>query len=407
MQGRAADYQIAAWLMAACLRGLNMDETVWLTEAFVASGRALDFSGIGGALVDKHATGGVGDKTTLALAPMLAACGAKIAKLSGRGLGFTGGTIDKLEAIPGLNASLTADEMRAQVQRIGLALSCQTEDLAPADGKMYALRDVTATVDDIPLITASVVSKKIAAGASVIALDIKAGRGAFAETREEAQALAKMCRDVGERLGKSFITVISSMDQPLGYAVGNAIEVTEAIQTLKGQGPADLTELCLTLGAVTLAKAGLAPSAEAARERLQASLADGSAYGKFVAMTAAQGGDVDALSDPALMPQPARVNMLPAWESGYVAAIDPLLIAEAAKLVGAGRQTKESPIDPGAGVMLFKKVGDPVEAGETLVELHVGHGAGDADALARVRAAFTFSSTPVSPPPLILEVVQG
>ncbi|MBY0403029.1 MAG: thymidine phosphorylase [Cyanobacteria bacterium] len=402
-QGTIADYQVSAWLMAACIQGLNLDETAWLTKAFVESGSVLDLSHVGGIVVDKHSTGGVGDKTTLVLAPLLAASGVKVAKLSGRGLGFTGGTIDKLEAIPGFKTNLPSSQFVKQIQEIGLAISSQTLDLAPADGKMYALRDVTATVDSIPLIAASVVSKKIAAGAQVIVLDIKSGRGAFMKTLDEAKHLAEVCREVGKRLGKQISTVISEMDQPLGYAIGHSVELVETIQTLKGQGPEDLQELCLVLGSVALVSAGLHPNLESAREALKTHLHSGEALAKFKEMVIAQGGDPECIEDFSSFPQPDRIIMIPSPITGIVSNIDSLTAAEAAKMVGAGRLTKEDKINLGVGVVLHKKVGDSVEKGETLAELYACQ-KGSSEALELLKQAFSFSDSPVTAPPLIDEI---
>lgn len=404
--GKAHDYQISAWLMAVCINGLDMDETTWLTQAFVNSGKKMDLSEAGGVVVDKHSTGGVGDKTTLALIPMLATAGVKVAKLSGRGLGFTGGTIDKLEAIPNFKTSLSGIEFVEQIQKLGMAISSQTADLAPADGKMYALRDVTATVASIPLIAASVISKKIAAGADVIVLDIKYGKGSFMETLEEAKILAFTCREVGKRLGRSISTVISAMNQPLGYAIGHSLEVIEIVNLLKGQGPQDLEDLCVRLGGVALVCAGSAPTLEAAEESLRKALHDGSALAKFKELVKAQKGDVAAIDDFSLLPQPDRVVMIPATDTGYVSNIDALEVAKAAKMVGAGRLTKDSPINLGVGAVLRKKAGDPVKPGDTLVELYAGD-QDHRDALAVLKGAFSYSSSPVTPPPLIEEVLMG
>ncbi|MDX2085462.1 MAG: thymidine phosphorylase [Candidatus Melainabacteria bacterium] len=400
-QGTVRDYQVAAWLMAVCLQGLNLDETTWLTEAFVRSGDQLDLSGVGGVTVDKHSTGGVGDKTTLVLAPLLAAAGVKVAKLSGRGLGFTGGTIDKLEAITGFETALPKAQFLKQVQEIGVAIGRQTGNLAPADGTMYALRDVTATVDSIPLIAASVVSKKIAAGASVIVLDIKCGRGAFMKDLTQARQLAETCQAVGQRLGKRLVTVISSMEQPLGYAVGHSVELMEVIRTLRGEGPADLTELCQALGSIALLEAGLAKTPQDAVQQLTACVESGRALATFKAMVVAQGGDPECLEDFSLLPQPARISMIPSPVTGTVQSIDALMIARAAQAVGAGRRTKEDPIDLGVGVVLHKKVGDTVQQGETLVELY-SDAAHATEAMDLLRDAFCFTEGPVTPPPLIL-----
>ena len=397
------DYQISAWLMAVCINGLNLDETTWLTRYFVESGEQLDLSKVDGVVVDKHSTGGVGDKTTLVLIPMLAASGVKVAKLSGRGLGFTGGTIDKLEAIPGFKTSLPSKDFIKQIQKIGVAISSQTADLAPADGKMYALRDVTATVQSIPLIAASVVSKKIAAGAQVIVLDIKYGRGAFMKTLDEAKELAFTCREVGKRLGKTISTVISSMEQPLGLAIGHTVEIAEVIKTLQNEGPKDLEKLCLTLGAAALVGAGLCETEQEAEGRLKIQLQDGSALAKFKELVKAQGGEVEVFDDLSLMPQPDRIHLLPAEQSGYVAGIDSLKVAQAAKELGAGRMHKADPINLGVGVVLHKKVGDQISEGETLVELYAGDKNVQA-ALTLLEEAFTFSTVPVSPHVLVDEI---
>lgn len=374
MADRLPDYQLSAWLMAVCCNGLDMEETTALTAAYVQSGTVLDYSRLfdepGIKVIDKHSTGGVGDKVTLVLLPLLAAAGLKIAKLSGRGLGFTGGTIDKLEAIPGFQTALSNEAFCAQLKTLGLALSSQTPELAPADARTYALRDVTATVESIPLIAASVVSKKIAAGADVIELDIKVGRGAFMKNEAEALELARVCREVGERLGRPIATVISRMDQPLGFAVGNALEVAEAIQTVRGKGPKDLTELCLALGAQLMVKAGMAETEEAGCLRLVELMENGEAIEMFRRWVAAQGGDVRVIDEPGLLPQARHRIPVLATSAGYVSDIDPIAVAQAALDVGAGRKAKADAILPGVGVVLHKKVGDAVEPGECLADLH-------------------------------------
>jgi len=391
MTGSIPDYQLSAWLMAVCCRGLNLDETTWLTDLYVKSGQVLDFSDIGGVVVDKHSTGGVGDKTTLILAPLLAACGLKVAKLSGRGLGFTGGTIDKLEAIPGFQTQLTAEQFRQQVKDIGIALGSQSQDLAPADGKIYALRDVTATVASIPLIAASVVSKKIAAGAQVIVLDIKVGSGAFMKSLEEARQLAETCREVGKRLGRSISTVISHMDQPLGNAIGHTIEVMEAIDTLKGKGPPDLTELCLTLGAM------------ATKNDLAKLMASGEALNRFRQLIQAQHGNPDILDNYSLMPQPTQKIPVLAKSSGFVHQCNALKLAMAAKVLGAGRVAKGDVIDLAVGVKLFKKLGDPVQAGEALGELWA-NAKGQEEARQLFQEAYVIDPEKISPSKLIEEI---
>jgi pyrimidine-nucleoside phosphorylase len=401
--GSIADYQVSAWLMAVCIQGLSLENTTWLTDAFVRSGKVLDLSGVGGIVVDKHSTGGVGDKTTLALAPLLAVSGVKLAKLSGRGLGFTGGTIDKLEAIHGFKTSLTNEQFVNQVKRLGVAICGQTQDLAPADGKMYALRDVTGTVDSIPLIAASVVSKKIASGADVIVLDIKAGRGAFMKDLDSAKQLAETCRQIGKQLGKTISTVISTMNQPLGYAIGHSLEVMETVATLKGQGPKDVEELCLKLGAVALVGAGKCDTLDEGEKEIKSHLDSGEAYKKFQDLVEAQGGEVEALEDFSLLPQPDRVVMIPAPVSGYIQSIDSLLVAESAKLVGAGRLRKEDPINLGVGVLLHRKVGEYIEQGDTVAELHTGK-CNQSEAMSLLNSAIAYSEVAVEPPVLIEEV---
>lgn len=394
------DYQQAAWLMAVCCNGLTLDETTWLTERYVRSGQVLDFSGIEGTVVDKHSTGGVGDKTTLILGPMLAACGLKVAKLSGRGLGYTGGTIDKLEAIPGFQVDLSIEQFMAQTQNLGMALGAQTQDFVPADGILYALRDVTATVASIPLIAASVVSKKVATGAQVIVLDIKVGEGAFMKSFEEAQQLAYTCREVGKRLGRSISTLISNMDQPLGRAIGHTVEVIEAIETLKGQGPEDLTQLCLTLGALVLVDAYEADSLEEGREIMKSTLSSGAALQKFRQVIEAQHGDSRVIDQTELMPQPRHKITVHSQQSGTIQACHALKIAQAAKVLGAGRLTKSDSIDLAVGLSVFKKVGDPVIKDEPLVELWANE-QGIEEAQWFIQQAYEVTDNPVSPPRFI------
>jgi pyrimidine-nucleoside phosphorylase len=390
MSDEVKDYQMAAWLMAVCLNGLNVDETTWLTEAFVKSGHVLDLSGVQGTVVDKHSTGGVGDKTTLVIVPLLASAGLKVAKLSGRGLGFTGGTIDKLEAIPGFRVEVDDKHFIEQLNKVGCVISSQSKDFTPADALIYKLRDVTATVDNLSLIAASVVSKKIVAGAEIIVLDIKYGRGAFMKTLDEANALADLCREVGERLGKALLTEISPMEEPLGLAVGNALEVLEAVQTLKGQGPKDLEDLSVALAARVVYQAGLTDTLEQAVALLKAHLHDGSAFATFKAMVKAQHGDVEALEDESLMQQPDRISLLPSPITGTVQSIDPLLVAQAVQLMGGGRMKKEDKIHHGVGVVLHVKVGSFIEKGDTLLEIYAG-GTHYSEALALLSQAFVLA----------------
>ncbi len=404
MKGTLPDYQISAWLMAVCCQGLTMDESAWLTDLYVQSGQVLDFSDIPGTVVDKHSTGGVGDKTTLVLAPLLASCGVNVAKLSGRGLGFTGGTVDKLEAIPQFQVQLPIQNFKSQVRQIGVALCSQTSELAPADGKIYALRDVTATVASIPLIAASVVSKKIAAGAKVITLDIKVGEGAFMKTLDEAKALATTCREIGHRLGRSISTVISCMDQPLGNAIGHTVEVIEAIETLKGRGPKDLAELCLILGGVALVDAHQAPSLDSAKAQLQDAIDSGAALAKLKELIAAQHGDVSCLEDYQRLPQPREIIPVHSSHTGYIAHCHALRLAQAAKHLGAGRLTKDSPIDLSVGVVLHRKQGDFVHQGDVLADLWVTE-QGIEDAKAMVLSAFDFQPDPPTQLPLVEEIL--
>ncbi|AEG15463.1 pyrimidine-nucleoside phosphorylase [Desulfofundulus kuznetsovii DSM 6115] len=389
--GEIPDYQAAALLMSIFFRGLNSRETADLTLAMASSGDRVDLSGIPGCKVDKHSTGGVGDKTTLVLAPLVAAAGVPVAKMSGRGLGHTGGTVDKLESIPGFKVNLSANDFMRQVREVGVAVVAQTGNLVPADKKLYALRDVTATVDSIPLIASSVMSKKIAAGADAIVLDVKAGRGAFMRSVDEACTLARAMVAIGHQAGKKTVAVISDMDQPLGFAVGNALEVREAIATLSGQGPSDLRELCLVLGGHMLVLAGGATDVEEGMNRLAGLLERGRALDKFREMVKAQGGDPRVADEPDLLPEASYKEQVKAQEDGYVAAIHAERIGRVAMLLGAGRKTKEDTIDPAVGVVLHKKVGDRVKAGDVLATLHVNNPDNLATARQLIASAFTFN----------------
>ncbi len=395
-RGEIPDYQMAAWLMAAFLRGLDPAEVGYLTRAMVESGECLDLSGLPGTVVDKHSTGGVGDTTTLVLAPLVAAAGLTVAKMAGRGLGHTGGTLDKLESIPGFRTSLTPEEFISALRRVGVAITGQTPQLVPADGRIYALRDVTATVDSIPLIAASVMSKKIAAGARALVLDVKAGDGAFTRDVDSARELARLMLGIAKDSGIRAVAVISSMNQPLGRAVGNALEVEEAVETLRGQGPPDLVELCLSLGAYLLRLAGVEESWERGRERLLALLNNGVAREKFCQMIEEQGGDPGVVEDPGRLPRARLRYPLIAASEGFVASIDALGVGRAVLELGGGRKRKLDPVDPAVGVVLHRKVGERVKGGDILATIHANREEQGTVALRLMERAYRLS--PVAPP---------
>ena len=403
MDGHVTDYQLSAWLMAVCWQGMTIDETAFLTDAMSKSGDVLDLSEIGSIVGDKHSTGGVGDKTTLVFVPMMAAAGVPMAKLSGRGLGHTGGTIDKLEAIPNFDTSLGTKEFIAQIKEINMAIGGQTQELAPADGKIYAMRDVTGTVESIPLIAASVMSKKIAAGANLIILDVKCGKGAFMETLKDAEELAQTMAKVGKRLGKPVIAVVTDMDQPLGRAVGHTLEVIEAIETLKGGGPDDFRELCLSLGALALVAAKKSQSEAEARKHLEHLLKSGAALDHFRKLIKAQGGDPNVIENHALMPTAKHEFdfIVPGSGPKYISHIDGRKVAEACKLMGAGRAKKGDPIDLAVGVILAGKVGTKLEGGQPAARVYCNNEDHFDDVTAKLAEAFTFSDTPVAAPGVI------
>lgn len=405
--GSVPDYQLAAWLMAILWRGMTERETIDLTVAMIRSGQVLDLHAIAPFVVDKHSTGGVGDKTTLVVAPLVAAAGLPVVKMSGRGLSFTGGTLDKLEAIPGFNVSLTTEALLAQVRQHGIALAGQTADLAPADGRLYALRDVTATVPSLPLIASSIMSKKIASGADAIVLDVKVGRGAFMESLEQARALALLMMRIGQGLNKRVTSVLADMSQPLGCAVGNALEVAEAIAALRGGGPPDLREHCLAVGAEMLLLAGQAADTGTAQARLGVLLQNGSALGKFVEWVTAQHGDARVANDLTLLPQAPIVAELLAPANGYVTAIDAREIGLVVGALGAGREHKGDAVDPAVGLVLRVKVGYKVNAGQPLVTIYARDSTRLAGVQARLAAAFTIGPERVEPPPTIYEVLRG
>ena len=364
------DYQMSAMLMAIYFEDMTDAERGALTMSMVKSGDEIDLSQIEGVKVDKHSTGGVGDTTTLILAPLVASVGVPIAKMSGRGLGHTGGTIDKLEAIPGFHVELSQEEFVKQVNEHKVAVVGQSGNLTPADKKLYALRDVTSTVDSIPLIASSIMSKKIAAGADAIVLDVKTGAGAFMKTPEDARNLADAMVKIGNHVGRNTMAVISDMSQPLGFAIGNALEVQEAIDTLKGHGPADVVDLCLTLGSQMAHLAGVGKDLDVARDLLEANLHTGKALEVFKTFVAAQGGNPDVADDPDLMPKAAYQTEVLAHKDGYVAELVADQLGVASMMLGAGRATKESEIDLAVGLVLHKKVGDKVAKGEALLTIH-------------------------------------
>lgn len=404
--GSWADYQLSALLMAIFLRGMDEAETVALTTAMMNSGVVADLATIPGRKVDKHSTGGVGDKISLPLAPMVAACGVPVPMISGRGLGHTGGTLDKLEAIPGFRTGLTLDEYRAQIARIGCALIGQTRDLAPADKKLYSLRDVTATVECRPLICASIMSKKLAEGIDALVLDVKFGRGAFMKERADARALAGAMVAIGKSMGKGVRALLTAMDQPLGRAVGNGLEVAESIACLKGAGPADVMELTYALGSHMLILAGAAADEKDAQKQLEHAVASGTALEKFAEIIAAQGGDAHVVENPGRLPQAPLLTPWVSPRSGFVAEVDAMAVALAALALGAGRARAEDPVDPAVGLSQLVKVGEAVEAGQPLCLIHARDERSRAAAEAQLAAAFAWSETPVAPSPLIAEIID-
>ena len=403
---RIPDYQMSAMMMAVYFQGMSAEETVALTMAMAHSGDMMDLSAISGVKVDKHSTGGVGDKTSIALTPMVAACGVKIAKMSGRGLGHTGGTIDKLESFQGFTTGISADHFVRQVNDIGVSIMGQTADIAPADKKLYALRDVTATVDNMSLIASSIMSKKLASGADAIVLDVKTGSGAFMKKETDAVELAKAMVTLGNMAGRKTIAVVSDMDQPLGRAIGNALEVEEAIATLRGEGPKDLTQLCMTLGSYMLIAGGAAPDLEDAERKLKKVIEDGSALRKLAEFVQAQGGDPEAVYDTALLPKASIVEDIISDRDGYISKIDCDEIGICSLLLGGGRETKESVIDLSVGLILHKKVGDRVTAGDALATIY----ANDRDkmnaAKERFLTAYHVSDSFTDVPNLIKGVVR-
>lgn len=407
VDGSIPDYQISAWAMAVCCMGMTDKETAALTLAMAHSGDTVDLSQIAGIKVDKHSTGGVGDKTTLIVAPLVAACGVPVAKMSGRGLGHTGGTIDKLESIPGFRTELSRADFFAQVNDIGVAVIGQSGNIAPADKKLYALRDVTATVESIPLIASSVMSKKIAAGADAILLDVKAGDGAFMKTPEDAARLAEAMVAIGNQVGRRTVAVISDMDQPLGRTIGNALEVREAIEVLRGDGPDDLREVSLVLAGHMLVLGGVAPDIAAARSRLEAAIASGDALRKLADLLAAQGGDPAVTEDLSLLPQAPIRLPVPAPSDGYVLGIEAEAVGLAAMTLGAGRATKDDQIDYAVGIELSAKPGDRVRKGDPIATLYVQTDDDRAaSAIESVRSAYRLGAERGPDRPLLHGIVQ-
>ena len=401
-RGEVPDYQMAAFCMAVYFRGLNGEETFALTDAMIRTGETIELGpALGRKVVDKHSTGGVGDKTSLAVGPIVAACGVPFAKMSGRGLGHTGGTLDKLESIPGFRVELTTDEFVQQVREVGLAIIGQSANLVPADKLLYGLRDVTATVDTVSLIAASIMSKKIAAGADAIVLDVKVGNGAFMKTIEDARELARMMLELGQHAGREVVCVLTDMDQPLGHAVGNALEIRETIATLRGEGPPDFTELVLGACAHLLALSDLELDEDAGRDRAAAAVQDGTAVAMYERWIAAQGGDA---REEALPTAPV-VHEVVAPAAGYVSSLDAIEVGMAALRLGAGRQTKDDMIDHAVGIRCLKKRGDAVAAGEVLAEVHARDDASAELAEAEVLDAYDFGDEAPAARPIVLETI--
>lgn len=405
-KGDIPDYQMSALLMAILLKGMDREETLELTMAMMHSGETLDLSAISGVKADKHSTGGVGDKTSLVLCPMVAAQGVKIAKMSGRGLGHTGGTIDKLESFPGFNTGISEETFVRNVNDFGIAIAGQTADLDPADKKMYALRDVTGTVPSIPLIVSSIMSKKLAAGADVIVLDVKCGSGSFMTTEEQARELAENLTVVGKMAGKKTVAVITDMDEPLGNAIGNALEVKEAIEVLKGEKQGELLELCLTLGSCILTEAGIAENDDKAREMLLQGIADGSALNKLAQLVEGQEGDKSAVYDTSLLPAAPVQHEVVVDNNGYVNHISAGDVGLVSMHLGGGRVTKESTIDLSVGLVLKKKVGDEVKAGDSLATIHASSLEKAEEAAELLRKCYSIVPEPINKPKFIKGIVR-
>ena len=405
-RGEIPDYQASAWTMAIFFQGMTARETTDLTLAIVDSGETLDLSQVVKVAVDKHSTGGVGDKTTLVVEPLVSACGLPVGKMSGRGLGFSGGTLDKMESIPGYRCDLTTSEFLSQLHEIGLVLTGQTADLAPADGKLYALRDVTATVQSIPLIASSVMSKKIAAGAQAIVLDVKIGLGAFMRKETDAHILATRMVEIAHLAGRKAMALLSDMNQPLGHAVGNALEVKEAIETLQGGGPADFRKHCLEVAIQLLILGGHTEDEETARQMVFSAIAEGRGWSRFRELVAAQGGDVSFIDHPEKLPTAPLIETIPAPRSGYLSQIHAQIVGETVVELGGGRAKKEDAIDHAVGVVVHHKVGNHVESGAPLFTIHANSTAGLEAARIRLLEAHQWSADPVNPLPLFYGSVR-
>ena len=403
ISGEVTDYQASALLMAIVLNGMTPRETTDLTLAMANSGHMLDLSDVVDLAVDKHSSGGVGDKTSIAVLPIVAACGLPVGKMSGRGLGFSGGTLDKLESIPGYRVDLTTEEFKHQLKEKGIVLTGQTLDLAPADGKLYALRDVTGTVQSIPLIASSIMCKKLAAGAQAILLDVKIGLGAFMETLEDARQLASMMVDIGQLAGRDVVALLSDMNQPLGNAVGNTLEVIEAVETLRDNGPADFLEHCLHVSAHLLVLGKRAQNLEEGRAMAEKSITDGSAFEKFRVLVEAQGGDVSYVDDTSKFPAAEYVEVVESPQNGYLSQIHARIVGEAAVALGAGRARKSDPIDHAVGFIIHHKVGDRVENGDPLFTVHANDKEKLSEARKAILSAHRFSEEPVGSLPLFYD----
>ena len=399
-RGETPDYQVAAWAMAVLLNGMTPRETADLTLAMAHSGKILDLSGIVDIAVDKHSSGGVGDKTTFVVLPVVASCGLPVGKMSGRGLGFSGGTLDKIESIPGYRVDLTTDEFKQQLKKVGIVLTGQSLDLAPADGKLYALRDVTGTVQSIPLIASSIMSKKIAAGAQAVLLDVKVGLGAFMQNLNEARTLSNLMIEIGNLAGRQVVTLLSDMNQPLGEAVGNALELVEAIDTLHGGGPWDFREHCLHVSAQMLVLGQRTPDLESGRRMAEQAISSGAAFEKFRVLVKAQAGDVSFIDEPQKFPKAKFIENVKADQSGYLTRVHARIIGEAAVALGAGRARKDDSVDHAVGFLIHRKVGDQVEQNQPLITIFANDEVKLAEARIGVHTALGWSDKPVLPLPL-------